>query len=147
MRWLIDFFKEYQLSAVLRERVSSAERARDEEKANAEALRLEVDELKREVEQLRSQIELDVDPSDLKQETCKVLIYLFRSDGENSDIGCMADALKIEQGIAQYHLDLLERHGLARLIGGNVIYGHVYWDLTSKGRRYVIEKGLLDQTN
>lgn len=145
MRWLIDFFKEYQLSSVLRERISLAEKELDKKKAEAEALRKERDDLKREVEQLRSQVASDVDHSDLSQETCRVLIYLFRADGDDCETGLMTDELQMEQGVTKYHLDLLQEHGLAQCIGGNVTDGSVYWELTPKGRRYVVERGLLER--
>ncbi len=147
MRWLVDLLKEYLLSAVLREKVSSAEKERDKAKAEAEALRQRVDKLEREIERLRSQIELDADHSDFSQETRNVLIYLFRSDGEDCDTGLMAHDLQMEQGVTNYHLDVPEKRGLARCTGGNVIDGRVFWGLTPDGRRHVVEKGLLDRTN
>ncbi len=147
MRWVIDLFKEWQLSPILRERLSLAEKELKEKKVEGEALRKDRDEWKREAEQLRSQAASDVDHGDLSEETCDVLIYLFRTDGEDCDAGFMADDLQMERGIANYHLDLLHECGLAHLIGGNVIDGSVFWGLTSKGRRYVVEKGLLDRTD
>lgn len=147
MSWLINLLKEYLLSDYLREKVSSVEKERDEAKAEAESFRQKANELERKVEQLSSQNVLDADHSDLSEETCDVLVYLFRSDEESFDIDCMADALKIEHGIAQYHLELLERRELAHSVGGNSLYGHVYWELTCEGRRYVVEEGLLDRTD
>lgn len=147
MGWLVDLLKEVPLSAVLRERVSSAEKKYDKARAEAEALRQEVDRLKREVEQLRSQIALNTDHSDLSHETCNVLIYLFRADGDDCETGLMTDELQMERGVTNYHLDLLQEHGLAQCIGCNVTDGSVYWELTSKGRRHVVERGLLDGTS
>ena len=147
MSWLINLLKEYLLSDYLREKVSSVEKERDEAKAEAESFRQKANELERKVEKLRSQIESDADHIDLNEGTCHVLRYLFLHEGMNCDIGCMADDFKIKRGIAQYHLDLLNKHGLARCTGGNVIHGHEYWELTSEGRQYVVEKGLLERTD
>ncbi|MCY4131120.1 MAG: hypothetical protein OXF39_00550 [Nitrospira sp.] len=138
MNWLFNLIKEYLLSDFLREKVSSVEKERDEAKVEVEFYRQKVDELER---------KLDAAHSDLSEETCDVLVYLFSCEGENCDIGCMADALKIERGMAQYHLDLLESLELAHCTGGNVLWEHTYWDLTPKGRRYVVEEGLLERTD
>ena len=63
---------------------------------------------------------LDADHSDLSEETCDVLVYLFQSEGEGCDTSFMADDLQMEQGVANYHLDLLQERGLAHCIGRNV---------------------------
>ena len=144
MNWLINLFKEIQLSPVLREKLSKVERERDEAKAEVESYRQRVNELELKVEQQRCQIELDAFDIDFSEGACNVLRYLFLCEGENCDIGCMADSFKITRGLAQYHLDLLASLELACCTGGNTIHEHVYWDLTVKGRRYVVEKGLLD---
>lgn len=138
MSWLINLFKEYLLSDFLREKVSSVERERDKAKDEVEFYRQKVDELER---------KLDADHSDLSEEACDVLAYLFKSEGEGCDTSFMADDLQMEQGVANYHLDLLQDCGLAHCIGGSVIDGSVFWGLTPKGRRYVVERGLLDRTD
>ena len=147
MGWLVDLLKEVPLSAVLRERISLADKELDKEKAEAEALRKERDDLKREVEQLRSQIASDVDHGDLSQETCRVLVYLFLADGDDCETGLMAHELQMKRSVTNYHLDLLQERGLVHCIGGNVIDGSVFWGLTPEGRRYVVERGLLDRTS
>ena len=95
MRWLVDIFKEYLHSAVLREE-------RDKAKAEAESFRKKAEELER---------RLDANHSDLSHETCRVLIYLFQSDEDDCETDLMTDELQMEQGMIKYHLDLLQERG------------------------------------
>jgi DNA-binding MarR family transcriptional regulator len=81
---------------------------------------------------------------DLSDDTIRVLIYMFKAANYLSrDIGAIAIALRLERGIVQYHLERLHEANLAESAGGNYLHGHVYWDLTPEGRRYVVERKLI----
>jgi hypothetical protein len=69
----------------------------------------------------------------------------------------MAEALGMERGVLQYHLDRLDGAGLARTAGGNYLHGHTYiftgtpissrahlLGTRTKGRQYVVEHNLID---
>jgi hypothetical protein len=72
------------------------------------------------------------------------MVQLFRApDIEDRDVGLMASAMGLERGIVQYHLDCLAEAEMAETTGGNYLHGHVYWALTPKGRRYVVEQKLI----
>src|ERR1700730_15242069 len=80
----------------------------------------------------------------LSADTTCVLVHLFRmiNELEDRDVGAMAQALGMERGLLEYHLDRLDEAKLAETAGGNYLHGHVYWALTALGRRYVVERKL-----
>jgi hypothetical protein len=68
---------------------------------------------------------------------------MFRAtDYERRSVVAMAMELRLEKNILQYHLDHLLETKLADIIGSNYRTGHVYWDLTAEGRRFVVEQKL-----
>jgi DNA-binding MarR family transcriptional regulator len=145
MSWF-DFLKEVPLSEVMRERVALAEQKLDNAlaeaglyKARSEQLARQVADLEAEIAELRS---ASGSPS-VGSDTMRVLHYLFRARGDDRDVGQMAYSLKMERGVAEYHLDELKARGLARCSGGNYLHGHVYWDTTAEGRRLVVEANQL----
>ena len=60
----------------------------------------------------------------------------------------MAHIFDLEQSVVQYELDKLQEAGFAEVADVNSIWETTSWGLTSKGRKYVIQKKLhqLDAT-
>jgi DNA-binding MarR family transcriptional regulator len=54
----------------------------------------------------------------------------------------MASALKLEDSVVQYHVDLLVAAKLVERTGGNARFGVVYRSLTPAARQYVVERDL-----
>jgi DNA-binding MarR family transcriptional regulator len=71
-----------------------------------------------------------------------VLLQLFR-DGCHRNVVALARALRMEQPAIKRQLDRLNEAGLARL---KVAQGHLYWGITVEGRRYVMQRGLVQGT-
>jgi hypothetical protein len=93
---------------------------------------------------LRAQIPRRKETS-LDDDTARVLVQIFKArELEDRDVGAMAEALGMERGVLQYHLDCLDEADLARTAGGNYLHGHTYWELEPKGRQYVVEHNLID---
>jgi hypothetical protein len=78
--------------------------------------------------------------NDLSEATIRVLVHMFRAtDYERRSVVGMCNELRLEKNILQYHLDRLQESKLADVVSFNYQSGHVYWDLTSEGRRFVVE--------
>jgi DNA-binding MarR family transcriptional regulator len=58
-------------------------------------------------------------------------------------LGAMAKGLAMDQSLLQYHLERLQKAGLADLVGGNYLHDQVYWSLTPEGRRHLVEGELI----
>lgn len=142
MGLLQDLLKEVPLSAVLKERVALAEQKFDQVDKENQRLRQRVANLEKEVSDLHAQ--LPCEPAQgLDEDTCRVLVYLFRAQDQKRDVGALAGHLQIEHGVAEYYLERLNELGLALRTGGNYRYGHTYWGLTTQGRQYVVENDLV----
>ena len=73
-----------------------------------------------------------------------LLVHLFKAEAkEDRDIASIARALAMERNVLQYHLDRLEEAGLVCKQSGKYLLGHVYWALTSVGRKQVVEGRLV----
>jgi hypothetical protein len=55
----------------------------------------------------------------------------------------MPRIIDLERNVLQFHLDRPQEANLAESTGFNYVMGHVYWDLTAEGRRYVVEHKLV----
>jgi hypothetical protein len=78
---------------------------------------------------------------DLSEATIRVLVHMFRvTDYERRSVVGMANELRLETNILQYHLDRLLEAKLADVVGSNYRTGNVYWDLTAEGRRFVVKR-------
>lgn len=148
MGWIYDLVKDLPSAPALKEQIALAEdkyaqAVEEKDRANKEneAFRQRIVELEKEVAELRARVPAAPE-GDLGEDTQKVLIYLFRSEGDERAVGNMAQRLQMERSVAQYHLDDLVSRGLAKASGGNYLTGQVYWTLTQDGRRYVVENGL-----
>jgi hypothetical protein len=84
--------------------------------------------------------EAPVPPSDLSADTLRVLIYMFKSNeiGDQS----IGHAIRMEMSLLRYHLDFLMQADLVDTGGGNYRTGERHYHLTTKGRRYVVERKL-----
>lgn len=144
MSWLSDLIKDIPVSAVLKERLALAEDKFNKITDENGELRERVAELEAEVTDLRARIPAEPKqaPHDLSEKTLEVMVYLFRAQGRNKDVGIIASNVRLERSEAEYHLELLEERGLSEITGGDYVDGHIYWDLTTLGRRYVVENGL-----
>jgi predicted nuclease with TOPRIM domain len=137
---LQDLLQEVPLSAVLRERVALAESRFAEANRQMETLKQRVHSLEKENAELRAQ--MPKGRMQLSPDTCRVLVHLFQ-ELEERDVGAMADALMMDRGVLQYHLDCLQKFNFADVSGGDYVHGHVYWTSTAEGRRYVVEQKLI----
>jgi DNA-binding transcriptional ArsR family regulator len=143
MGWLQELLKEVPLSSVLKERVALAEEKFERASKEIESCKQRIAALERENEMLHAQIPSEV-PIALGSDTARVLVSLFRAANmEERDVGAIARKLAMERGVLQYHLDRLQEAGLADVTGSNYLDGHVYWGLTTEGRRYVVEHKLI----
>jgi DNA-binding transcriptional ArsR family regulator len=142
MGWLQDLLQEVPLSGVLRERVALAEQKYGVAIKENDALKQRVHALENENTALKGQIP-NKQNSGLAEDTARALAYLFRAEGDECDVGVMARALEMDKGVIKYHLDLLDEAGFATCTGFNSISGHVYWALTSDGRRHAVERKLI----
>jgi len=108
-------------------------------------LEKKIADLERENADLRAQIPHRNKDASIGEDTTRVLVQIFKAEQiVDRDVGNMARALNMDPGVLQYHLDRLEETGLADVTGGNYIDGHIYWGLTPKGRRHVVEHKLID---
>jgi hypothetical protein len=81
--------------------------------------------------------------NDLNEDSISVLVHMFRAtDQERRSVVGMAQELRLEPNILKYRLDRLQSANLADVAGFNYLTGHVYWDLTAAGRRFVVEREL-----
>jgi hypothetical protein len=79
----------------------------------------------------------------LSNDAVRVLVHIFNTpvlDGR--EVRAMSLFLQLQRNVLQHHLDCLKQAGLADIASGNVD-GSVYWNLTSQGRRYVVEQKLV----
>jgi hypothetical protein len=80
----------------------------------------------------------------LGEDTVRVLVYMFKmEDFHGREVKAMAQGLQMGKTFLQYHLDCLDHAGLAEPTDGNYVGGHVYWNLTADGRRYVVQHKLI----
>ena len=140
-----ELLQEVPLSAVLKERVALAEQRYDGAMSENAALKERVRALEAENASLHAQIPKQHD-SGLAQDTMRVLAHLFRAEGDARDVGMMAQMLQMEKGMVKYHLDELANADLAACTGGNHGTGHVYWALTPVGRKFAVQKKLIQNT-
>jgi DNA-binding MarR family transcriptional regulator len=131
------------LSAVLQERVALAEEQYQRAIHEIENYRLRVAAIERENEDLRARM-LAGRTNGLAADTGRVLVHLFKAEArEDRDVESMAKKLAMERNVLRYHLDQLEQAGLVDLESGKYLHGHVYWALTPKGRKHVVESRLI----
>jgi hypothetical protein len=149
MKILQDLLNELQLSPVLRERVALADQRYEQadaeravlKDANA-ALKRRVADLERENAELRAQIPARP-ANNLGADTARVLAHLFKvAELGDRHVRPMAQALEMERGMLQYHLERLDDKGLA-VETGAFQYDDVCWGITPEGRRYAVENGLI----
>jgi hypothetical protein len=148
MGWLLDLLKEVPLSAVLQERIRSAEDRFSSVIKENERLKLQITALEAENSELQKTSagsgtktpQRVGDP--LTNDAKKALVHLFRANGvDDRGDRTMARALGVEIGVMKYYLDLLDDAGLAVL--GSHYEGENYWGLTAAGRKYVVENNLV----
>jgi hypothetical protein len=143
MGWLQDMLKEVPLSAVLQDRIKSAEERFEKASRENDDYKRRIARLERENEALRAQVPTAAQPG-LEDDTERVLVYMFRAtELENRDVGNMARGLNMERGVLQYHLDRLRGARLADISGANYGHDHTHWALEPAGRRYVVERKLI----
>jgi hypothetical protein len=139
-----DLLQEVPLAAVLRERIALADQKYEAAIKQIEELKDRVAVLERENAALRAQIPHRREEVSLGEDSARVLVQIFKArNNEDRDVGTMANALHMERGVLQYHLDRLNEAGLALMTGGNYVDGHTYWGLQPKGRQYVVERKLV----
>jgi hypothetical protein len=82
--------------------------------------------------------------NELDQDTARLLVQLFRADDiDHRGVRFMARLFTIDVGMVRYHLDQLKVLGFARL--GSAGREDAYWFITPEGRRYVVERKLIDR--
>ncbi|MET3907094.1 DNA-binding MarR family transcriptional regulator [Bradyrhizobium sp. S3.3.6] len=138
MGWLLDLLEEVSLPGALRERVKLAE---DKYTEHITELTQRVAILEKENAGLRDQLP---QPSGLVADTSRVLVTLFRASNiDDRDVAVLTRKLQMEKSVLQYHLDELDKAGLATCAGGNYVSGALYWALTPAGRKKVVEEKLI----
>lgn len=78
---------------------------------------------------------------ELGEDTCRVLVQLFRAEKGHNSEAAMAAALGMERGVVRYHLDRLKEANFAFVTASG--RGHTYWALMSEARRCVVERKLI----
>src|SRR5262249_9105746 len=82
---------------------------------------------------------------DLGKVASRVLVHLFLINRhKDREVGAMSRALGLHPRVIQYHLDCLRRAKLANMTDLDTQEWFFYWDVTSAGRRYVIEQKLVE---
>jgi hypothetical protein len=112
-------------------------------KEQAEAFEARFKELDTRVKELEAQTPSDNREGDqdrLKEEVEKILRLLFEA-GRSLSIEQMAGNLGMATGIADYHMDTLDRLGMVELAA--ITPGGTMYFLTPKGRAYVVENNLV----
>lgn len=137
-----DLLQEVPLSAVLKERVALAEQKYEGAMRENANLKQRVRALEEENAALRAQIPRQRHGG-LDDDTARVLVHLFKVEGDARDVGVTARTLQMEKGVVKYHLDQLKDAGFATCTSGNYVSGHVYWGLTPAGRKYAVEQKLI----
>jgi DNA-binding transcriptional ArsR family regulator len=139
-----DLLQEVPLAAALKQRLALADQKYEAALREVEDLKRKIADLEHENAALRAQIPRSNAPP-LREDDSRVLVQIFRARGQENpdDVGAMAEALEMEKGVLQHHLDRLREAGLAEVTGGNFLHGHVYWALTSEGRRRLVEGQLI----
>jgi len=138
-----DLLQEVPLSAVLRERVALAEQKYEAAMTENAELRRQLRALENENATLRA-LTPPINNDDLvDEETARVLVHLFRAEGDTRDVGITARILGMEKGVVQYHLDQLKSAGMAHCTSGNYVKHHMCWSLTPDGRKYAVAKKLI----
>lgn len=137
-----ELLQEVPLSAVLKERVALAEQKYEGAMRENAELKQRLRVLEDENSSLRAVIPKN-EQSNLGDDTVKVLVHLFGAEEDARDVGITAAMLRMEKGVAKFHLDELENAGMAECIGGNYNTGHVYWALTPAGRKYAVKNKLI----
>jgi DNA-binding MarR family transcriptional regulator len=143
MSLLQDLLTEVPLSALLQERVALVEEKYVRAKEEIEGYEQRIAALERENESLPARIPPE-SASGLGEVTVRVLVYLFKAiEPDDRDVRAMAKGLATDQSLLQYHLERLQKAGLADLAGENYLHDQVYWALTPEGRRHVVEGKLI----
>ena len=151
MSSLLELLKDIPTTAVLRERVMLVEeryRQQTDEvttlKADNGQLSNRVAALETENANLRKQVSgaARQEPV-LSDDTVRVLVALFEAAGlDDNGTHYLGRELQMSQSVLQYHLDELEKHGLASCGSFNGLTGDAYWGLTPAGRARVVRRGL-----
>jgi hypothetical protein len=137
-----DLLQEVPLSAVLKERVALAEQKYEiamRENANQKQRIHALEEENAALHRLIPRQEHGL----LDDDAARVLLHLFRAEGDAKDVGITARMLQMEKGVVQYRLDQLKSAGMAVCTSGNYVKHHMYWGLTPTGRKYAVEKKLV----
>jgi hypothetical protein len=80
---------------------------------------------------------------ELSDAATRVLVHLFTThERQQREVGAMASKLALDRGVLEYHLDQLNEAKFAERAAINYRFGHVYWAITSEGRKYVVERKL-----
>lgn len=108
-----------------------------------ERLRARVAELEAENAELRARVPSEPE-GELSKEAADLLVYLFRARADAKGVSTIARNLEKEPSEAQYYLDRLYERGLASMDHGGATWagGALRWNLTAKGRQYVMENEL-----
>ena len=98
MGWIQDLLSEVPLSAVLKQRVALAEQKYEAAVSENATLKQRVSALEDENTALRALVPKKQE-GELGEDTTRVLLHLFRVQGEARDVNAMAQALKMEPGV------------------------------------------------
>lgn len=146
LSWLKELLTDIPLSEVLKERIAladdkvrKAELERHELATELDAAQKKIEQLERELSELKKQSIEDKVGNKLDGDASRVLGYLFNAKGEERDTRYISRRLDLQEGMLDYHLDTLESINFAVCSGGNYVSGAVYWDITPAGRKFAVE--------
>ena len=134
--------KEVADSGASNEHTKPTEEAYQRTLHDLEQFKQRISALELEQECLRAQISSGAH-ADLCVDTLRVLLHMFLTQtAGHRDVGVMARKIRMERRILQTHLDRLRDDGLAESGHGSHRLGHMYWTLTPRGQRYVVDRKL-----
>jgi predicted HTH transcriptional regulator len=141
MGWIIDLLKDVPLSAVIREKLLSAEQKialLESENAN---LQSQVHELRQEI-QRRDDIIQKEKSHDALLEEIKDKILLFLHKHGDVSLDHLAQSLNIKNDVATMHLKELFSKDMTTTVA---VGRSVKWHLQPKGTRYLVDHKLISQ--
>ena len=147
MSWIADLLKDIPLSVVLKEKISLIELKFEEcEKKSAllqtenEKLKVTLLEAQKENEILKTQLRIDAESENLDENALQIIRLLSQKDGRQN-LWELEEEIQLSKLQLQHSLDFLEQHSFleSRFVGYTK---PTTYELTQKGRKYALEKGL-----
>lgn len=113
-----------------------------QQRREIEELKKRIVALEKENEDLKGQLGQNAPKPDMAVDAVKILQYLFKQERGHSaqDFGQM---FGLELGMAKYHVDVLLKKKLVNFQTVMMGQGPMTYKITSAGRAYIVENGLV----